>query len=160
MIRWILGRLLQAAATLVVVVLLLFILMRLAPGDPLARLVGDRDLAPGELELLRARYGVDRPAFYDRDLRRLFSDDPALARHPTAAAFIARHRREIRRMTSRWTNEYQYTIDRVIDDMVQRSRQLGLRLAMPAEQTKLEFAVLLAVQTMNYLHSGRHRVAL
>ena len=61
MIRWILGRLLQAAATLVVVVLLLFVLMRLAPGDPLARLVGDRDLAPGEMELLRERYGVDRP---------------------------------------------------------------------------------------------------
>jgi peptide/nickel transport system permease protein len=60
-IRWILGRLLQAATTLVVVILLLFILMRLAPGDPLARLVGDRDLAPGELEQLRARYGVDRP---------------------------------------------------------------------------------------------------
>jgi peptide/nickel transport system permease protein len=35
--------------------------MRLAPGDPLARLVGDRDLAPGEMELLRERYGVDRP---------------------------------------------------------------------------------------------------
>ena len=61
MIRWILGRLLQAAATLVVVVLLLFVLMRLAPGDPLARLVGDRDLAPGEIELLRERYGVDQP---------------------------------------------------------------------------------------------------
>jgi peptide/nickel transport system permease protein len=60
-IRWILGRLLQAAATLMVVVLLLFVLMRLAPGDPLARLVGDRDLAPGEMELLRERYGVDRP---------------------------------------------------------------------------------------------------
>jgi peptide/nickel transport system permease protein len=60
-IRWILGRLLQAAATLVVVVLLLFVLMRLAPGDPLARLVGDRDLAPGEMELLRERYGIDRP---------------------------------------------------------------------------------------------------
>jgi peptide/nickel transport system permease protein len=60
-IRWILGRLLQAAATLVGVVLLLFVLMRLAPGDPLARLVGDRDLAPGEMELLRERYGVDRP---------------------------------------------------------------------------------------------------
>jgi len=66
----------------------------------------------------------------------------------------------MRRLTSRWTNEYQYTIDRVIDDMVARCRQLGLRLAMPAEQAKLEFAVLLAVQTMNYLNSGRHRVAL
>jgi hypothetical protein len=44
--------------------------------------------------------------------------------------------------------------------MVERCRQLGLRLAMPSEQARLEFAVLLAVQTMNFLHSGRHRVAL
>ena len=32
------------------------------------------------------------------------------------------------------------------------------RLAL--EQARREFAVLLTVQTMNYLHSGRHRVAL
>ena len=31
----------------------------------------------------------------------------------------------------------------------------------PEDQTKLDFAIiLLTVQTMNYLHSGRHRVAL
>ncbi len=35
-----------------------------------------------------------------------------------------------------------------------------LRLAAPEERTKLDFLVLLTVQTMNYLHSGRHRVAL
>jgi hypothetical protein len=28
------------------------------------------------------------------------------------------------------------------------------------ETTKLDFMVFLTVQTMNYLHSGRHRVAL
>ena len=128
-----------------------------AEVDPLPAL--DRTLRR-HYEEKRARYGVDRPAFHDRDLRRLFSDDPAFAHQPTAAAFIVRHRREMRRLTSRWTNEYQYTIDRVLDDMVARCRQLGLRLAMPAEQARLEFAVLLAVQTMNYLHSGRHRVAL
>ena len=61
---------------------------------------------------------------------------------------------------ARWTNEYQYTIDQVLGDMITRSRELNLRLATPPEQAKREFAVLLTVQTMNYLHSGRHRVAL
>ena len=41
-----------------------------------------------------------------------------------------------------------------------RCGELGLRLRSTPEQTKLDFAVLLTVQTMNYLHSGRHRVAL
>jgi Putative zinc-binding metallo-peptidase len=108
----------------------------------------------------RAHYGVDHPDFYDRDLRRLFSDAPAHAQQPTAASFLSRIRRETRQLVGRWTNEYQYTIDQVLDDMIVRCRQLNLRLAIPPEQAKLDFAVLLTVQTMNYLHSGRHRVAL
>ncbi len=108
----------------------------------------------------RERYGVDRPGFYDRDLRKLFSDDPAYAKQPTAASFLSRARREMRQLASRWTNEYQYTIDNLLDDMIVRCRELGLRLTRPADETKLDFAVLLTVQTMNYLHSGRHRVAL
>jgi hypothetical protein len=108
----------------------------------------------------RERYGVDRPEFYDRDLRRLFSDSPEHARHPTAAGFLERVRREMRQLTSRWTHEYQYTIDSLLQDMIDRCRELDLRLRHSPEQTKLDFSVLLTVQTMNYLHSGRHRVAL
>jgi hypothetical protein len=108
----------------------------------------------------RAHYGVNRPEFYDRDLRRLFSDLPAHSHQPTAASFLSRYRREIRLLVARWTNEYQYTIDQVLGDMISRSRELNLRLATSPDQAKREFAVLLTVQTMNYLHSGRHRVAL
>jgi hypothetical protein len=125
--------------------------------DPLSSL---RKTLRRHYERKRAHYGVDHPDFYDRDLRRLFSDAPAHAQLPTAASFLSRIRRETRHMVGRWTNEYQYTIDRVLDDMIVRCRQLNLRLATPPEQAKLDFAVLLTVQTMNYLHSGRHRVAL
>ena len=45
-------------------------------------------------------------------------------------------------------------------DMIERSRQLNLRLRGSEEQARLEFTVLLTVQTMNYLHDGGHRVAL
>jgi hypothetical protein len=125
--------------------------------DPLSSL---RHTLRAHYDRKRVRYGVDRPAFYDRDLRRLFSDAPEHARHPTAASFLVRIRREMRQLAGRWTNEYQYTIDRVLGDMIERCRELNLRLATTPEQTKLDFAVLLTVQTMNYLHSGRHRVAL
>lgn len=111
-------------------------------------------------EAKRAHYGVDRPSFNDRDLRRLFSDAPEHAGQPTAASFIARHRRETRLLVGRWTNEYQYTIDRVLEDMIDRSRELGLRLRIAPEQAKIDLAILVTVQTMSYLHSGRHRVAL
>ena len=53
---------------------------------------------------------------------------------------------------------YQYTIDQVLEDMIARCRELKLRLAVPEDQARQEFTVLLTVQTMNYLHSGGHRV--
>jgi hypothetical protein len=108
----------------------------------------------------RRHYGVDHPKFYDRDLRRLFSDAPEFAGNMTAAQFLGRIRRPVRRLVADWTGIYQYTIDKVLEDMISRSRELKLRLAVPEEQARYEFTVLLTVQTMNYLHSGRHRVAL
>ncbi len=58
---WLVRRALQAAATFAVAILLLFVLMRVAPGDPLARLNGDRAVSEQEIARLRARYGLDQP---------------------------------------------------------------------------------------------------
>ena len=106
----------------------------------------------------RERYGLDYPNFYDRDLRRLFSDAPECAGNPTAASFVSRIRRDVRRNVARWTGAYQYTINEVLNDIITRCRELNLRLVAPEDQTRLDFTVLLTVQTMNYLHSGLHRV--
>ena len=108
----------------------------------------------------RRHYGVERPNFYDRDLRRLFSAAPEYAGNLTAAQFIARIRRPVRRVVAGWTGIYQYTIDQVLEDMIARCRELKLRLAVPEEQARQEFTVLLTVQTMNHLHSGGHRLFL
>jgi hypothetical protein len=108
----------------------------------------------------RRHYGVDHPHFYDRDLRRVFSDAPEFASNITAAQFIARIRRPVRRVVASWTGIYQYTIDQVLEDMIARCRELKLRVAGPEEQARQEFTVLLTVQVMNYLHSGGHRLFL
>jgi len=60
---------------------------------------------------------------------------------------------------AKWTGVYQYTIDQALSDMIERCRELGLRVAVPDEQAKLEFTIALTVQTMNYLHGGRHQIA-
>jgi len=108
----------------------------------------------------RRHYGVEHPAFYDRDLRKLFSDAPEFAHRITAAQFLARVRRQVRKVVADWTGIYQYTIDKVLEDIILRCRELKLRVNTPEDQALQEFTVLLTVQVMNYLHSGRHRVAL
>jgi hypothetical protein len=116
--------------------------------------------APRALRRAPKHYGIEVPRLYDRDLRRIFSADPAFKNNPAATRFLRRVRREVRKLVATWTGAYQYTVDQVFEDIVNRCRELELRLAVPEAQAKLDFAVLLTVQTMNFLHSGRHRVAL
>jgi len=125
--------------------------------DPLKRL---RKTLRQHYRTKRRHYGVDYPNFYDRDLRKLFSDAPEHAANVTAAQFIGRMRRQVRRVVADWTGIYQYTIDQVLEDMIARCRELKLRLATPEDQARQEFTVLLTVQAMNYLHSGGHRLFL
>ena len=109
----------------------------------------------------RRHYGVDYPNFYDRDLRRLFSDAPEFTRQHDRGAVHRPHPAAGRAASSpSWTGIYQYTIDQVLEDMIARCRELKLRLAVPEEQARQEFTVLLTVQAMNYLHSGGHRLFL
>lgn len=108
----------------------------------------------------RERYGTEYPDFYDRDLRRLFSDAEEHARRPKAAAFLRRIRVELRKAVAYWTGEYQYTIDQVLGEMIDRSRELDLRVDRPLRDVKRDAVVMLTVSTMNYLHAGHHRLVM
>jgi len=144
-------------------------LMKELAGHPPPR-VSRRKLAPlsslkktlrHHYDRKHEHYGYEYPNFYDRDLMRLFTvASKAPKGSPPAARFLAKLRKDVCRRVSRWTGEYRYTIDRVFEDMILRCRELNLRLAGAEDQATLEFTILLTVQTMNYLHSGRHRVAL
>jgi len=125
--------------------------------DPLRRI---RRTLGYHYRMKRKHYGVEHTTFYDNDLRRLFSDAPEFAAAMTAAQFIGRMRKPVRRLVAGWTGIYQYTIDRVLEEMIERCRELELRLAVPEERARHELPVMVTVHAMSYLHSGRHRVAL
>lgn len=125
--------------------------------DPVSRL--KRTLAE-HYKTKREHYGLDHPHFYESDLHNLFSDAPEYARNTSAARFLRRIRKEVRSTVASYTDSYQYTIDQLIEKIIERCRDLNLRLTDSEEATKVDFMVFLTVQTMNYLHSGRHRVAL
>jgi hypothetical protein len=105
----------------------------------------------------RAHYAVDHPTIYDRDLLRIFSDDPRHRHSPAASAFLRGHRAKIRQIVSKWTGEYQLTLDAVFDDMIGRCRELRLRAVGPDRQLLMEFIVLLTAKTVHPLYSPPRR---
>ena len=125
--------------------------------DPLGRL---RKTLRTHYKRKRQLYTADRGGVYDRELRRLFSDAPEFHGAPTAAAFLGRVRRDVRGLVRRWTGVYQYTIDQVYGEMLTRARELQLRLTVPEDRARTEFALLLTVQTLKALYEGRLRLAL
>lgn len=106
----------------------------------------------------KARYASDYPAFYDRDLLRLFAGEADRRRRISAAVFLRQAQPALREVVARWTGEHPYVIDQVLREMVVRARALRLFLSASERQTLHHAAVLLTVQTMNYLHRGRRRL--
>ena len=105
----------------------------------------------------RALYSVEYPKTWDDDLRRLFSNDRRLRSRESAAAFLRRHRKSVRRIVSRWTGEYQFTLDTVLGDMIGRCRELGLRVLGRERQVLTDFMVLLTARTMEMLSKKGRR---
>ena len=108
-------------------------------------------------EKKREYYAFQGPAEYDRDLLRIFSNNPRHRHSPPAAAFIRHHRGDIRRLVSKWTGEYQLTLDQVLDEMIERCRELKLRAVGHERQLRIDFTVLLTAKTVHSLYSPQRR---
>ncbi len=105
------------------------------------------------------RYGQHSADVFDRDLGRLFPpSDVEGERGRSAATFLRRARPQLRRGIARWTGQYQYTIDVVLAEMIERCEELELRLFRPEEEALADATVLITVQTMNHIHGGHHEV--
>lgn len=106
----------------------------------------------------RAHYAIDDANIYDQDLKRLFTNGSSTG--PSAAAFLRKIRPSLRKAVAHWTGQYLYTIDQILGEMIDRCRVLKLRLDRSEREAERDALIMLTMQTMNYLHSGHHRVAL
>jgi hypothetical protein len=110
----------------------------------------------------QALYGVTEPDVYTRDLRRLFPAEPGTPGSASGAAFLRNARRDVLRSVSMWTGQYQYTLNAMYQEMVDRSAEHDLRVPPGADREHLrrEIAVLLTVMAMNELRDGGLRIVL
>lgn len=108
----------------------------------------------------KEHYGLNtREDIYDRELKLLFSNEPQYKKNRTAASFIRGIRSETRQCVGRYSGQYQYSIDEILEEVIQRCSNLGLRLVHSEERTKDEFMVLIGVLTMSHTYSGGFALA-
>ncbi|HEY7617126.1 MAG TPA: putative zinc-binding metallopeptidase [Terriglobales bacterium] len=130
------------------------------PGPPVEPLHQLRWTLRAYYRQKQARYGSQQ-GFYDRDLRRLFPRPAGDHRkRPPASLLLRRIRTELSRNAASWSGERVYTVHLVLKDLIQRSRELDLRVSRPEREVRREAASLLTRQTMRYLRGKKHRFAL
>jgi len=105
----------------------------------------------------RELYSLEFSGSYDRDLRRIFSEESRYASRPTATAFLRRYRPELRQIVADGTGVHRYTVDHVLKNIIERARELKLHVSVPERLTKRQAMIMLTVHTMNIVHSGYYR---
>lgn len=104
----------------------------------------------------RDRYQFFASRAYDQDLLRFFRlPETAPIRAQSAAAFLRRHRAEIRRLVARSTGENELALDTVVGEMVARARELGLRAVGRKQDLVTNLAILLAARSAEFAYRGR-----
>jgi hypothetical protein len=108
----------------------------------------------------RRRYATEWPEFFDRELKRLFTDNHQHPASKSAAAFLRKLRPQTRHDVAKWTGVPPYTIDQVVRDMIDRCLELNLKLHMTQRDARTHTMLMVTTQTMNFLHYGYPRIAL
>jgi hypothetical protein len=108
----------------------------------------------------RAFYTIDWPIEYDINLFRMFSADTRFISKPSAAGFLRRLRTKLRILVAQATGMHRYTVDHILQHMIDRCRQLRLHLAMPEPLARQMTIAVLTMLTMQVALIGYHRVPL
>lgn len=107
-----------------------------------------------------ARYGFDSPEFFERDLQKLFSSDPQHIHNEKASRYVRRVRHELIDIVERWTAEYKYRVNEVLNEMARCCDKLGLHVARQEQEMKSEMVAFLTMVVMHKLYSGGFRIYL
>ncbi len=108
---------------------------------------------------IRAR-AEENPDFFDNDLRKLFSGDTKLPlREYSAAKYMAKNRKELVSIISRWSGEKKYLVHDLIRRLTVRLEEIKLRLGKDQKmrETEIEIASYLSSLVTHYRLTGRFK---
>lgn len=104
--------------------------------------------------LKRDTYAVDWPGYYDRDLRRVFAPPEAGRVKASATVFLRRHRRDLCATVAEAAGVPPYTVDCLLQSMIERCRSMKLVLRDSSARTRERLLLVLAVHTGQFAHAG------
>lgn len=107
----------------------------------------------------REFYAPEWPDSYDRNLARVFSTQ-AGPESPSASQVLRSVRREVCASVTARTGMHPYTVDHIMNDIIRRSRELGLRRRFSERETRRKVDALLTNQVRHALKTGYRRIPL
>ncbi|MBI1360946.1 MAG: hypothetical protein GC155_11770 [Alphaproteobacteria bacterium] len=131
------------------------ILTRRAEVDPISKM--NETLDSHYQAKLQHYAAAETSATFDRDLLKIFSRESQASDAPLATTFIRRNRAEIRQLVSKWTGEYQLTLDAVLDDISDRCRALKLRAPGSERKLRLNLTAMLTKRAVHSFYSSSRR---
>lgn len=107
----------------------------------------------------RELYTVEWPAYYDRDLRRIFAGKESDRTKLSASAFLRSHREDLSYTVGEASGVAVYTVDQLLKTMVERCRAMKLRLNDSSRKTREAMLLMLMMHTIHITHAGYPRIA-
>ncbi|MBS1960841.1 MAG: putative zinc-binding metallopeptidase [Bdellovibrionales bacterium] len=106
----------------------------------------------------KKEHETDYPDFYDGDLKRIFNGDPSLSKRDySAAAFMAKKRKELIDSVAYWTGERKFPIEGLVHKLEKRAENLELRVGRTHADTHLQLSAYLATLVTHYLFTGKFK---
>lgn len=63
-------------------------------------------------------------------------------------------------MISKWTGQYSYTINLLLQELIESCQEKDFRLSRTERETRLDLMGMLTAQTLNYISNGFHKIPL
>jgi hypothetical protein len=121
--------------------------------------VGDYDCLDLKLKTYYARkrkaYADSFPDVYDSDLKKLFSAHGEGSER--ASRYLRRRRKHVVDAVSAWCSERKFRIDELLQKIIARCDELGLRAPTGDPLLDLQVATYVTSLAMNYLFTGRFK---